>query len=171
MSIIEENLIETKTNIISETDPLYKMNYWYLILFFSINIILMTITIIYSYKTKIINKNVYIIFLVLDILSILVNIFLTFFLTKKNLINNDYSLYHYQSDMIVIYFLLNIILTSIAFYFIIDSLYGSWVDQGNNRQTLRLCISVFSIFEFFVVIIIKSEWNHPQSGGMMGILN
>lgn len=125
----------------------------------------MIITIIYSHKSKIINKNVYIIFLCLNILSILVNIFFTLFLLRKNFIFNFKikNLYDEQEILIVIYFCLNIILTSIVFYFIIDSLYGSWVDEGSNRSTLRWVISVFSILEFIImmaIIEIKMEKRH-----------
>jgi hypothetical protein len=137
-----------------------EINLWYLRLFSLFNIILMIITIIYSHKSKIINKNVYIIFLCLDILSILVNIFFTLFLLRKNFINEVEimkNLYMDQGSIIGFYFLLNIILTSIMFYFIIDSLYGSWVDEGTHRRTLRWVISVFSISEFVISGIIDYE--------------
>jgi hypothetical protein len=87
------------------------------------------------------------------------------FLLRKNFIFNFKikNLYDEQEILIVIYFCLNIILTSIVFYFIIDSLYGSWVDEGSNRSTLRWVISVFSILEFIImmaIIEIKMEKRH-----------
>jgi len=154
----EDLVVAEYKNIIyiDNAHPSYEINFWYLRLFYLFNIILMIITIIYSHKSKIINKNVYIIFLCLDILSILVNIFFTLFLLRKNFIFNFKikNLYVEQEILIFIYFCLNIILTSIVFYFIIDSLYGSWVDEGSNRSTLRWVISVFSILEFIIMMAI-----------------
>jgi hypothetical protein len=149
---------------IDNANSLYEINIWYLRLFCLFNIILMIITIIYSCKTTVTKKYVYIIFLCLDILFILVNILFSFFLIKKNFIYNFKieNLYEDQAAKIVIYFGLNIIFTSIMFYFIIDSLYGSWVDKGTNRRTLRWIISVFSILEFFLMMIIETEMEYPD---------
>jgi hypothetical protein len=166
----EDLVVAEYKNIIIYIDnahPSYEINFWYLRLFSLFNIILMIITIIYSHKSKIINKNVYIIFLCLDILSILVNIFFTLFLLRKNFIFNFKikNLYDEQEILIVIYFCLNIILTSIVFYFIIDSLYGYWVDEGSNRSTLRWVISVFSILEFIIMAIIEIKMEKKTQSG------
>lgn len=146
-------LLNNNIIFVNNATSFSEMNFLYFKILTLLNIILMVITIIYYYKDNT-NKNVYKIFLILDILFYCINIIFAFLHFKYN--NNNYTNLpenkYTQQEEIVGYFSFNVIFTSITFYFIIDSLYHIWVDKGKHRKLLQWCISIVSILQNFLVL-------------------